>query len=124
MSKKLNLLFFLCFVSWSFLSLGDVVDEKLETNLKDRMQNETSYDQKKPKAISDLLITQTIQENLQSGPLSEYGRAVKVITVHGRVTLKGRVLSTKEESLIVQKAKSVGGVTMVINEMQFIPEKK
>ena len=124
MSKKLSALFIIFLFTWSFFSLADVVDEKLETNLKDRMQNEASIDQKKPREISDSVITQTIQENLRSGALSGYGQAVKVISVHGHVTLQGRILSKKEESLIIQKVKSVGGVTMVLNEMQIIPEKK
>ncbi len=124
MSKKLTGVFILFLSLCSFLSVADVVDEKLETNLKDRMQNEASIDQRKPKDFSDTMITQTIQENLRSGPLSEYGKSVKVITVHGHVTLKGRILSTQEEAIIIQKAKSVGGVTMVLNEMQIIPEKK
>lgn len=105
-------------------SFADVTEDKLETNINDRMKNAASIDQKKPAGISDSTITREIEKNLKSEKLSAYGKAVKVISANGHVTLKGRILSKEEENLIIQKVRSVGGVTMVLNEMQIIPEKK
>lgn len=115
---------FLGFIACAHLSFADEVEHRLETNINDRMQNEISNDQIKPKGISDSAITREIKDTLKSSNLSSYGKSVEVISAHGHVTLKGRILSKSEESIILQKVRSVAGVTMVLNEMQTIPDKK
>ncbi len=101
---------------------ADLSDDRLETNINDRMKNQSSIDQKKPVPIKDSAITREIKENLRSGKLSNFAKNIQVITANGHVTLKGRILSQQEEQLILQKTRSVSGVTMVLNEMQILPE--
>ncbi len=102
---------------------ADVNEDKLETNISDRMKNAPSIDQRKPPAIKDSVITKEIQDTLKTEKLSTSAKSIQVISANGHVTLKGRVLSKAEESLIIQKVRSIGGVTMVLNELQIIPEK-
>ena len=104
-------------------AFADVNEDKLETNIGDRMKNAPSIDQKKPPNIKDTVITKEIQDTLRNEKLSTFGKSVRVISANGHVTLKGRIVSKEEENLIIQKVRSVGGVTMVLNEMQIIPEK-
>ena len=104
-------------------AVADVNEDKLETNIGDRMKNAPSIDQKKPVEFKDTVIAKEIQDTLRSAKLSPYGKSIKVISANGHVTLKGRIASKEEENLIIQKVRSVGGVTMVLNEMQIVPEK-
>ena len=105
------------------IAVADQADDRLETNIKDRMQNLSSIDQKQPKELKDSAITKEIEDNLKNSTLSDYGRNVKVISAHGQVTLKGLIPSHQEEAIILEKVRSVAGVKTIFNEMKIIPEK-
>lgn len=119
----MKLMLFLALLFSARLLLADDVEKRLETNINDRMQNETPQDQIKIKGISDASITRQIKDTLKNSALSNFAKNIEVISARGHVTLKGRILSQDEESLILQKVRSVAGVTMVLNEMQTIPNK-
>lgn len=114
-------IFFIGFLFCGFMSYADDVEKRLENNINDRMQNEIPNDQVKPKGISDSTITREIKDTLKASKLSNYGRNVEVVSAHGHVTLKGRIISNEEERIILQKVRSVAGVTMILNEMHVIP---
>jgi hyperosmotically inducible protein len=67
---------------------------------------------------NDILITQRIRQALvKDKKLSTYGKNVKIITINGRVTLKGPVDSTIEEASILQKARAVAGKSSIVNQL-------
>ncbi len=119
---KLSLLIGL--LALSFISFADDAERRLETNINDRMKNEIPNDQIKPKGISDSAITREIKDSLKSSKISNYAKNIRVVSAHGHVSLKGRIVSSEEESIILQKVRSVAGVTMVLNEMQISPDQK
>lgn len=106
------------------VSHADDVEQRREQNIDARMQNETPNDQIKLKGISDSTITREIKDTLKTSKLSNSAKNIEVVCARGHVSLKGRILSKEEESLILQKVRSVAGVTMVLNEMQIIPDNK
>jgi len=70
---------------------------------------------------SDLEITRSIRRELTSKDgLSTYAQNIKIITMSGKVTLKGPVRSMNEKSKAEQIAKSVAGVTNVLNELSVV----
>jgi osmotically-inducible protein OsmY len=55
--------------------------------------------------------------------LSTYAHNVKVISQHGKVTLKGPVRSEAEKISIEAKAVEVAGATNVVNQIDVKPDK-
>jgi len=55
--------------------------------------------------------------------LSTYAHNVKVISQHGKVTLKGPVRSEAEKINIEAKAVEVAGATNVVNQIEVKPDK-
>lgn len=73
-------------------------------------------------ATSDIKITQQIRKSVMADKkLSTYGHNVKIVTVHGAVTLNGTVRSADEKSNIEMKAKAVAGDDKVTNELKVAP---
>jgi len=56
--------------------------------------------------------------------LSTYGHNVKIISQHGKVTLKGPVRSEDEKTKIEKMATDVAGAGNVTNQITIKPEKK
>jgi len=56
--------------------------------------------------------------------LSTYAHNVKIISQHGKVTLKGPVRSDEEKKSIEDKATEVAGAGNVTNQLTVKPEKK
>ena len=56
--------------------------------------------------------------------LSTYAHNVKIVSQHGKVTLKGPVRSAEEKKTVEDKATEVAGAGNVTNQMTVKPEKK
>ena len=88
------------------------------TNVRDRNdQTKTAEDQSESEA--DRTISQNIRKSLTSDDsLSTNGKNVKVITMDGKVTLRGPVKSDQEKAAIAAKAQQVAGVKNVDNQLE------
>jgi hyperosmotically inducible protein len=88
------------------------------TNVRDRDdQTKTAGDQSESEA--DRTISQNIRQSLTSDDsLSTNGKNVKVITIDGKVTLRGPVKSDQEKAAIAAKAQQVAGVKNVDNQLE------
>lgn len=68
---------------------------------------------------SDIEITQAIRKQVISDEaLSFNAKNVKIITVGGKVTLRGPVESSQESATIERSARDIPGVTAVDNQLQ------
>jgi hyperosmotically inducible periplasmic protein len=87
-------------------------------NVRDRDdQTKTAGDQSENEA--DRTISQNIRKSLTSDDsLSTNAKNVKVITVDGKVTLRGPVKSDQEKAAIAAKAQQVAGVKNVDNQLE------
>lgn len=105
----------------------DRVDEKVAqttapdnsgTNVRDRNdQTKTAGDQSESEA--DRKISQDIRQALTADDsLSTNGKNAKVITIDGKVTLRGPVKSDQEKAAIAAKAQQVAGVKNVDNQLE------
>jgi hyperosmotically inducible protein len=83
----------------------------------DEPGNLTALDQSN--SASDVDITQAIRkEVIANDALSFNAKNVKIITVSGKVTLRGPVESAKESSAIEKSARAVPGVVQVDNQIE------
>ena len=87
-------------------------------NVRDRDdQTKTAGDQSENEA--DRTISQNIRKSLTADDsLSTNGKNVKVITMDGKVTLRGPVKSDQEKAAIAAKAQQVAGVKNVDNQLE------
>lgn len=87
-------------------------------NVRDRdSKTKTPLDQSESEA--DRKITQKIRQALISdSALSMNAKNVKVITIHGVVTLRGPVANAQEKEIIARKANEIQGVTRVDNQLE------
>jgi len=70
-------------------------------------------------SASDIDITQAIRKKvIAHDALSFNAKNVKIITVGGKVTLRGPVESAQESSVIEQSARGVPGVQQVVNQIE------
>ena len=68
---------------------------------------------------SDREITRNIRRALtKSDTLSTTAKNVKIITVNGKVTLRGPVMSQEEQQAIATAAQGVAGVTALDNQLE------
>lgn len=87
-------------------------------NARDRNdQTKTAGDQSENEA--DRTISQNIRQALTADDsLSTNGKNAKIITVDGKVTLRGPVKSDQEKAAIAAKAQQVAGVKNVDNQLE------
>ena len=87
-------------------------------NVRDRdEQTKTAGDQSENEA--DRTISQNIRKSLTADDsLSTNGKNVKVITMDGKVTLRGPVKNDQEKAAIAAKAQQVAGVKNVDNQLE------
>jgi osmotically-inducible protein OsmY len=86
-------------------------------NIRDRAeQTLTPGDQGESAVDRDL--TQKVRKNLGAGDYSVIARNIKIITVNGKVTLRGPVKTDAEKTAIVQLAKSVAGDSNVDDQLE------
>ncbi|MBL9139678.1 MAG: PRC-barrel domain-containing protein [Verrucomicrobiales bacterium] len=101
-----------------------VAADNSQRNLRDRKSSSlTPLDQ--GNSESDIKITAEIRRkiNREEG-LSVAAKNIKVITVNGRVTLRGPVQAMREKERIESIANGVAGVEQVNNELEVITETK
>jgi hyperosmotically inducible protein len=120
--KSIAPLFALSAVLFGVGQLGAAQDaqrapDNTRTNKRDRSSAERTADQAK-ETTSDRDIMQKIRKAIMADKsLSIYGHNVKVISEHGKVTLKGPVHTEAESKSIEDKAIGVAGVGNVTNQI-------
>lgn len=91
--------------------------DNTEVNTRDRNRDERTADQAKNN-LSDRQVMQKIRKSVMADKsLSTYAHNVKIISEHGKVTLKGPVRSDAERKTIEDKATEVVGAENVTNEI-------
>jgi osmotically-inducible protein OsmY len=87
-------------------------------NVRDRAGDTlTPADQSETEA--DRGISQNIRKAIMADEsLSVTAKNIKIITVNGVVTLRGPVNSEQERDSIAEKARAVGGVQSVVNQLE------
>lgn len=117
------------FIAWAILFLGSagaLVEAEMKAdnsaaNRRDRNALEVTADNQSNDA-ADLELTRKIRRAVhQEKNVSTYSHNVKIITVNGRVTLKGPVRSEAEKNTLEKLAGKFAGAENVINEMAVAP---
>lgn len=97
--------------------------DNTKANAGDRNSSQPTADQQK-NTRSDLDVTRTIRRAIVADKsLSTYAHNVKIITQHGKVTLRGPVHTDAEKASVEAKAAEVAGAPNVINEVSVVPTK-
>ena len=97
--------------------------DNTKVNERDRATSERTADQAK-ETTSDRDTMQRIRKAIMADKsLSTYGHNVKVISEHGKVTLKGPVHTAEERSNIEAKATEVAGSGNVTNQISIKGDK-
>src|SRR5580693_8126560 len=92
--------------------------DNTKVNERDRAQSQPTADQAKNN-LSDREIMQKIRKAVvDDKSLSTYGHNVKIISQHGKVTLKGPVHTDEESKNIEAKAVEVAGTGNVTNMLE------
>ena len=95
--------------------------DNTKVNARDRQPAQSTADDQKNNQ-TDLQITQAIRRALTADKsLSTYAHNVKVITQHGRVTLKGPVRTVEEKKAVEEKAAEVAGAANITNQLSVAP---
>jgi osmotically-inducible protein OsmY len=98
--------------------------DNTRVNERDRSKTSSTADQAK-NSLSDRDIMQKIRKSvIADKSLSTYGHNVKIISEHGKVTLKGPVHTDEERKNIEAKAKEVAGENNVNNSIEVKGDKK
>lgn len=117
--------------SGSSFSYGDNSDpavhvnaenDNSEVNKRDRSKGELTSDQQKVNKRDERLTRLIRQELVRDDSLSAYAQNVKIISVNGKVTLKGPVRTAAEEAKVLKSARTVAGVANVVNEITIAPK--
>jgi len=92
--------------------------DNTKVNKRDKNKSQPTADQGK-NAMSDRDIMQKIRKSVVGDKsLSTYGHNVKIISQHGKVTLKGPVHTEEEKKNIEAKAVEVAGAGNVTNMIE------
>jgi hyperosmotically inducible periplasmic protein len=123
MKKNMILIFFLMISTHCFgAPLAAPRVDNTEVNQRDSYSNELTADNQNSDS-SDIEITRRIRREItKEDRLSFYAHNIKVITVNGKVTLKGPVRSMREQKRILKSAHLVVGTKNVKNEMSIAAE--
>lgn len=106
------------------LAPSQSASDSTKVNQRDRNPNEMTADQQM-NSSEDLNITQHIRQNIMKEKnFSTYAQNVKIITMNGKVTLKGPVRSEYERNSIVNYARLVVSPSKITNEMSVVTAKK
>jgi hyperosmotically inducible protein len=116
-------------VAFGYASLANAQDaqqpapDNSKTNQRDRDKAAATADKQKMSA-EDRELTRKIRKAVTGDKsLSTYAHNVKIITQDGKVTLKGPVRSTEEQTAVLAKAKEIAGEGNVTDEMDVAPSK-
>jgi len=97
--------------------------DNTRNNQGDANKGATTADQQKMNA-ADRNITKEIRSSIMKDKsLSTYAHNIKIITLDGKVTLKGPVRSEEEKSSIESKAVAIAGANNVTNQLEVAPPK-
>jgi len=97
--------------------------DNTKVNERDRTKTEPTADRAKDNA-NDREIMQKIRKAIvDDKSLSTYAHNVKIVSQHGKVTLKGPVRSDEEKKIVEQKATEIAGAGNVTNQVTVKPEK-
>jgi len=98
--------------------------DNTKVNKRDTNKSEPTADRAKDN-VNDRDIMQKIRKSIMDDKsLSTYAHNVKIVSQHGKVTLKGPVRSEEEKKSVTDKATEVAGAGNVTDEMTVKPEKK
>jgi len=98
--------------------------DNTKVNERDRNKAASTADRAKDNP-NDRDIMQKIRKSIvDDKSLSTYAHNVKIVSEHGKVTLKGPVRSEEEKKSVEQKATEVAGAGNVTDEMTVKPDKK
>jgi len=96
--------------------------DNTKTNKRDRAAGAVTADQQKENT-SDRQITADIRKAVMDDKeLSTYAHNIKIVTLNGKVTLKGPVRSEEEKKAIEAKATQVAGAGKVSNMISVKPK--
>lgn len=88
-------------------------------NARDQNNDQAKTAQDHSESEADRTISQNIRQAITADDsLSVNGKNVKIITIDGKVTLRGPVESETEKSTIVAKAQQVAGVKNIENQLE------
>jgi osmotically-inducible protein OsmY len=97
--------------------------DNTKVNQRDRDKTEATADRAKDN-VNDRDIMQKIRKSIvDDKSLSTYAHNVKIVSQHGKVTLKGPVRSDDEKKTVESKAAEVAGAGNVTNQLSVKPEK-
>jgi len=92
-------------------------------NKRDKAPGAVTADQQR-NTSGDLQTTRAIRQAIVADKsLSTYAHNIKVVTVNGKVTLKGPVRSDAEKMTVEAKAKEVAGAGNVIDNISIVSAK-
>lgn len=128
MIKNKKAFFLACSIIYASSSYANTSVEEVRkndnsrVNERDSKERELSADQQKSNS-SDTQITARIRRDIMNQKaFSTYAKNIKIITVDGKVTLKGPVRTQKEQAWILQSARSVVGLSNVVDKIEIAPE--
>ena len=106
-----------CLVLTAAVGAQTPAPDNTKTNARDHQAGQkTAGDQSNSKA--DLEITQKIRKAIvDEKDLSTYAHNIKIVTVDGKVTLKGPVTSEAEKTAVESKAAEVAGKANVTSQV-------
>jgi hyperosmotically inducible periplasmic protein len=102
---------------------SDPQADNTKANKPDQDQGKATADQQKMNA-TDRDITKKIRSALHNdASLSAYAHNIKIISIDGKVTLKGPVRSDEEKNKVAMEATTIAGEGNVTNEITVAPPK-
>lgn len=120
--KFKNRIILLTIVSLGLPVFAQINSDNTRVNERDSLVNEVTADQQTMKKSDTNLTAQIRQDIMKQGSLSTYAQNVKIITIDGKVTLKGPVRSVFERNSLLKHARARVGASNVINEMSIVSE--
>lgn len=116
------------FLIFSLMTLGSLSyaqtdADNSKVNERDSSAKEITADQQKSNASDSEITSRIRQDIMKEKNLSTYAQNIKIITVNGKVTLKGPVRSKAEQNSILKYARSVAGSSNVVNKIAITPKK-
>jgi osmotically-inducible protein OsmY len=97
--------------------------DNTKVNKRDQDKSQATADRAKDN-VNDRDIMQKIRKSIvDDKSLSTYAHNVKIVSQHGKVTLKGPVRSDEEKKAVESKAEEVAGAGNVTNQLSVKPEK-
>ena len=123
--KLNNKLFCLVFslIALSNLSFAQTAADNSKVNERDGSVAELTADQQKINTKDTQITAQIRKDIMAEKNFSTYAQNIKIITMNGKVTLKGPVRTKAEQKSILKFARTVAGASNVVNEIAITPEK-